>query len=236
LRRKLGKMKAVQKHFKITLKRLFCGGIDMRGVGNGKRRKRALRHISSQEYDEIYKNVRGLVMAGAIKAAGDNRRIDIEDLAQPTFLKIRRAAELYQPRKGPFKGYILSLIGNSSRLEAKRERRMRRGERSINACRKNEEKNLLLISAVNQRAEDPAEEADKRALMEELRRALKKVLLNKTERRVTELFLKGLAVSEIAEKINKTRMAVYLSFETAVEKLRKEIHYRRWKNGFAKRA
>ncbi len=200
----------------------------MKGVGNGKRRKRALRRISSQEYDEIYQDVRGLVMAGAIKAAGDNRRIDIEDLAQPTFLKIRRAAELYRPEKGPFKGYILSIIGNSSRLEAKKERRMRRGERSMNACRKNEATNLLFISAVNQKAEDPAEEANKRALMEELRKALKKTLLNPTERQVLRLFRKGLPFKKIAEEVGLTRMAVYLSFETATVKLKKEIEFRRF--------
>jgi len=200
---------------------------------NRREKKKALQRVSSEEYDQIYHRIKRLVMAAAKKAAGDNKRIDIEDLAQPTFLRIRRAAELYRPEEGPFEAYILPLIGNSVRWEARKERAAMKGKKSFNACRIGGEKNLLFAFSVNPRALDPAEEADKKSKTEELKKAIAKAEFNPTERKVIELFLDGLKFAEIARQINKERMTVTYSFRTAVAKIIKIIMLERLKARYA---
>lgn len=194
------------------------------------RKKRARRIVSSDEFRKIELGIRGLVKKTAKIEAGDNRRIDHDDLTQPALMRVWRGANLFDKKRGvKFSTYITPGIERIIRLAAKRERKALKMLRtSLHAHSPDEEENLFLLSLNNMAAPDPSMEADKKAKLEEIKKAMKSSKdLCPTERKVLRLFKRGLAMSEIAEQLETTRNAVYLAFGTAVRKIREEIKYRR---------
>ncbi len=137
-----------------------------------------------------------------------------EDVVQDAFLALWRGPEAYDPARGPFRTFLLSLVHHRAVDVVRREERLRR--------RTERAQNLEPVRGEDV-AEDVIEEAHLRVRREEVRQALEG--LPSEQRQVIELaYFGGSTQSQIAETLGIPIGTVKTRTLAAMRKLRRALH------------
>ncbi len=169
---------------------------------------RALTAGDRDPFDELYRRYSPAAYGLAYRLTG--QRVLAQDVVHDSFLALWRAPEAYDPARGPFRTFFLSLVHHRAVDTIRREERMRgRNERASN---------LEPLSGEDV-AEDVVDAADLSARRREVREALAE--LPPEQRTVLEMaYLDGRTQAEIAQELSIPLGTVKTRTFAAMKKLR----------------
>lgn len=159
-------------------------------------------------FDALYRRYSGTAYGLALRLTG--QRMLAQDVVHDAFMAIWRAPEAFDPARGAFRTFFLSLVHHRAVDVVRKEQRMRaRGERAAN----------LEPSAVEDPAEGVADRDYLRVRGEEVREALGS--LSDDQRRVLEMaYFDGMTQAEIAQRLEIPLGTVKTRTLAAMRKLR----------------
>jgi RNA polymerase sigma-70 factor (ECF subfamily) len=162
-------------------------------------------------FDELYRRYSSIAYGLAYRVTG--QRIIAQDVIQEAFLALWRAPEAFDPTRGAFRSFFLSLVHHRAVDAVRREERMRaRHERAANL--------EPLVS------EDPAESVADEDLVQRRRREVREALadLPAEQRHVLEMaYLDGMTQVRIAEELSVPLGTVKTRTFAALRKLRRAL-------------
>jgi RNA polymerase sigma-70 factor (ECF subfamily) len=145
-----------------------------------------LREHDLQALEELYDRHHQIALGLACKIVRD--RGTAEDIVQDAFLTLWRQPERFDPARGTARGWLLAIVHHRS---IDKLRRAKLANRTVE----------LTPNLIDERSEDPFEQAAGKIQSEQLRAALEQ--LPPDQRRAIELsFLHGRTHTEIAELMN----------------------------------
>lgn len=159
-------------------------------------------------FDELYHRYGGAAYGLAYRLIG--QQVLAQDVVHDAFLALWRAPEAFDPARGAFRTFFLSLVHHRAVDTIRKEQRLReRGERAAN----------LEPSAVEDPAEDVAQRDYLRVRREEVREALGS--LPHDQRQVLRMaYLGGMTQAQIAERLGIPLGTVKTRTLAAMRKLR----------------
>lgn len=187
----------------------------MRAMREGDREDRELhRRLSRGDvdaFDELYRRYAPSALGLAFRITG--QRALAQDVIQDAFLALWRAPEAYDPSRGPFRAFFLSLVHHRAVDVVRREDRLRkRTDRAAN----------LEAAAVEDVSEEVAERADLEIRRREVRAALAE--LPPDQRRVLEMaYFDGKTQARIAEELAIPLGTVKTRTLAALRRLRRAL-------------
>lgn len=169
---------------------------------------RRLLNGDRQAFDELYHRYGGAAYGLAYRLTG--QQVLAQDVVHDAFLALWRAPEAFDPARGAFRTFFLSLVHHRAVDTIRKEQRLReRGERAAN----------LEPSAVEDPAEDVAQRDYLRVRREEVREALGS--LPHDQRQVLRMaYLGGMTQAQIAERLGIPLGTVKTRTLAAMRKLR----------------
>jgi RNA polymerase sigma factor (sigma-70 family) len=169
-----------------------------RGLGGGDR----------DSFDELYRRYAPAAYGLAYRLTG--QQVLAQDVVHDSFLALWRAPEAYDPARGPFRTFFLSLVHHRAVDTIRREERMRR---------RNERASNLEPVTGEDVAEDVVEAAYLSVRRREVRQALS--MLPPDQRKVLEMaYLDGRTQAGIAEELGIPLGTVKTRTFAAMKKLR----------------
>ena len=169
---------------------------------------RALTGGDRGAFDELYRRYASAAYGLAYRLTG--QQILAQDVVHDSFLALWRAPEAYDPSRGRFRTFFLSLVHHRAVDTIRREERMRR--------RNERASNLEPVTG-----EDVAEDVVDRAYLSVRRREVREALttLPPDQRRVLEMaYFDGLTQARIAEDLGIPLGTVKTRTFAAMQKLR----------------
>jgi RNA polymerase sigma-70 factor (ECF subfamily) len=162
-------------------------------------------------FDELYRRYAPSALGLAFRITG--QRALAQDVIQDAFLALWRAPEAYDPSRGPFRAFFLSLVHHRAVDVVRREDRLRkRTDRAAN----------LEAAAVEDVSEEVAERADLEIRRREVRAALAE--LPPDQRRVLEMaYFDGKTQARIAEELAIPLGTVKTRTLAALRRLRRAL-------------
>ena len=162
-------------------------------------------------FDELYRRYAPAAYGLAFRVTA--KRVLTQDVVHDAFLALWRAPEAYDPARGPFRTFFLSLVHHRAVDIVRREERLRaRTERASN----------LEPVYDEDVAEEVVEEADLVGHRKEVREAL--ATLPPEQRQVLELaYFGGRTQAQIAEELGIPLGTVKTRTFAAMRKLRREL-------------
>ncbi len=172
---------------------------------------RRLREGDTEAFEALYHRYGAAAYGLALRLTGLPALA--QDVVQEAFLALWRAPEAYDPARGPFRTFFLSLVHHRAVDAVRREERLRhRADRAAN----------LEPSAGEDVGEAVAEEASLAARRREVREAL--AALPPEQRKVVELaYFGGLTQARIAEDLGIPLGTVKTRTLAALRKLRRAL-------------
>jgi RNA polymerase sigma-70 factor (ECF subfamily) len=172
---------------------------------------RRLRAGDRGAFEDLYRRYAPVAYGLAARVTGQPSLA--QDVVQDAFLAVWRAPEAYDPSRGPFRTFFLSLVHHRAVDTVRREERLRRrAERSLNPAPAEGE----------DVAEAIAEESWLRARREEVRRGLG--TLPEDQRKVVEMaYFGGYTQVQIADELGIPLGTVKTRTLAAMRKLRRVI-------------
>jgi RNA polymerase sigma-70 factor, ECF subfamily len=169
-------------------------------------RRVALRDRSA--FDEVYRRYVRQAYGVALRVTAQS--LIAQEVIQDAFLALWRAPEAFDPTRGTFRSFFLSLVHHRAVDAVRREERLRRRtERATN----------LELATSEDPAEDVVEDAYLRVRRKEVRDAL--LTLPAEQRRVLEMaYFEGMTQARIAEEIGIPLGTVKTRTLAAMRKLR----------------
>lgn len=159
-------------------------------------------------FDELYRRYGAAAYGLAYRLTG--QQILAQDVVHDSFLALWRAPEAYDPARGPFRTFFLSLVHHRAVDTIRREERMRR---------RNERASNLEPLTDEDVAEGVVEQASLSIRRDEVREAL--TTLPPDQRRVLEMaYFDGLTQAVIAERLGIPLGTVKTRTLAAMQKLR----------------
>ena len=169
---------------------------------------RALIAGDRDAFDELYRRYGAAAYGLAYRLTG--QQILAQDVVHDSFLALWRAPEAYDPGRGPFRTFFLSLVHHRAVDTIRREERMRR---------RNERASNLEPLVGEDVAEDVVDQAHLSIRRTEVREAL--TTLPPDQRRVLEMaYFDGLTQATIAERLGIPLGTVKTRTLAAMQKLR----------------
>jgi RNA polymerase sigma-70 factor, ECF subfamily len=161
-----------------------------------------------EAFDELYRRYAAAAYGLAYRLTG--QRLLAQDVVADSFLALWRAPEAYDPARGTFRTFFLSLVHHRAVDTIRREERMRR---------RNERASNLEPPAVEDVAEGVVDEAYLSVRRREVLTALD--TLPPDQRRVLEMaYFEGLTQAAIAERLGIPLGTVKTRTFAAIQKLR----------------
>jgi RNA polymerase sigma-70 factor, ECF subfamily len=159
-------------------------------------------------FDALYRRYSGTAYGLALRLTG--QQMLAQDVVHDAFMAMWRAPEAFDPSRGAFRTFFMSLVHHRAVDVIRKEQRMRaRSERAAN----------LEPSTVEDTAEGVAERDYLRVRSEEVREALG--TLSEDQRRVLEMaYFDGMTQAEIAERLEIPLGTVKTRTLAAMRKLR----------------
>jgi RNA polymerase sigma factor (sigma-70 family) len=161
-----------------------------------------------QAFDGIYRRYAGVAYGLAHRLTG--QQMLAQDVVHDAFMAIWRAPEAFDPARGTFRGFFLSLVHHRAVDMVRKEQRLReRGERAAN----------LEPLTVEDPAEDVADRDYLRLRSKEVREALGS--LSDDQRQVLQMaYFGGMTQAQIAERLDIPLGTVKTRTLAAMRKLR----------------
>lgn len=176
---------------------------------------RALTGGDRGAFDELYRRYAPAAYGLAVRLTG--QQILGQDVVHDSFLALWRAPEAYDPARGPFRTFFLSLVHHRAVDTIRREERMRR---------RNERASNLEPLAGEDVAEDVVDRAHLSIRRREVREAL--TTLPPDQRKVLEMaYFEGLTQATIAERLGIPLGTVKTRTLAAMQKLRARLSQER---------
>jgi RNA polymerase sigma-70 factor (ECF subfamily) len=175
---------------------------------------RRLLEADRSAFEELYRRYGAPAYGLALRVTGQGTLA--QDVVHDAFLALWRAPEAYDPARGPFRTFFLSLVHHRAVDTVRREERLRRRtERALNPG-----------EAVDEDvAEDVVEEAWLAVRREEVRRAL--TTLPPEQKDVLEMaYFRGYTQARIAEELGIPLGTVKTRTLAAMRKLRRTLQER----------
>ncbi len=173
---------------------------------------RRLRSGDRQAFEELYRKYSPAAHGLALRVTGQEALA--QEVVHDAFLAIWRAPEAFDPARGAFRTFFLSLVHHRAVDTVRREDRLRkRTERASNL--------------EDVRGEDVAEDVVEGAFMAERRREVREALetLPPDQRRVLEMaYFEGLTQARIAEELAIPVGTVKTRTLAAMRKLRRALY------------
>jgi RNA polymerase sigma-70 factor (ECF subfamily) len=172
---------------------------------------RALTGGDRSAFDELYRRYAAAAYGLALRLTG--QQILAQDVVHDSFLALWRAPEAYDPARGPFRTFFLSLVHHRAVDTIRREERMRR--------RNERASNLELLAG-----EDVAEDVVDRAYLSIRRKEVREALttLPPDQRKVLEMaYFEGSTQATIAEQLGIPLGTVKTRTLAAMQKLRARL-------------
>jgi RNA polymerase sigma-70 factor (ECF subfamily) len=159
-------------------------------------------------FDELYRRYSAAAYGLAVRLTGQQALA--QEVVHDSFLALWRAPEAYDPSRGPFRTFFLSLVHHRAVDTIRREERMRR---------RNERASNLEPVVGEDVAEDVVDEAYLSIRRQEVREAL--TTLPPDQRKVLEMaYFDGLTQAVIAERLGIPLGTVKTRTLAAMQKLR----------------
>jgi RNA polymerase sigma-70 factor (ECF subfamily) len=168
---------------------------------------RLLTRRDREAFDELYRRYSAAAYGLAFRVTG--RSALAQDVVHDAFLALWRAPEAFDPARGTFRGYFLSLVHHRSVDTVRREERARQRHERVNP--------------VTDVGEDVAEEVVQEAWLADRRSKVLEALesLSAEQRQVLELaYFRGYTQSRIAEETGVPLGTVKTRTLAAMRKLR----------------
>jgi RNA polymerase sigma-70 factor, ECF subfamily len=162
-------------------------------------------------FDELYRRYAGSAYGLAFRVTG--QQLLAQDVVHDAFLALWRAPEAYDPARGAFRTFFLSLVHHRAVDTVRREERLRR--------RTERASNLEPV-----RDEDVAEDVVEESFLSERRKGVREALLTlpAEQRQVVELaYFGGLTQAVIAERLGIPIGTVKTRTLAAMRKLRRQL-------------
>lgn len=173
---------------------------------------RRLQHRDRDAFEELYRRYAGPSYGLALRVTGQPALA--QEVLQDAFLALWRAPEAFDPARGAFRTFFLSLVHHRAVDTVRREERLRRRtERALNPAE------IL--------GEDVAEGAIDEAFLAQRRREVREALrtLSADQREVLELaYFGGLTQVRIAERLGIPVGTVKTRTLAAMRKLRRVLY------------
>jgi RNA polymerase sigma factor (sigma-70 family) len=160
-------------------------------------------------FDQLYRRYAGSAYGLAYRVTG--QQLLAQDVVHDAFLALWRAPEAYDPARGAFRTFFLSLVHHRAVDTVRREERLRR--------RTERASNLEPV-----RGEDVAEDVVEESFLSERRKGVREALLTlpAEQRQVVELaYFGGLTQAVIAERLGIPIGTVKTRTLAAMRKLRR---------------
>lgn len=162
-------------------------------------------------FDELYRRYAGAAYGLALRLV--RQELLAQDVVHDAFMALWRAPEAYDPARGPFRTFFLSLVHHRAVDTIRREERLRaRTERAAN------------LEPVT--GEDVAEAVTEDAYLDVRRREVREALsgLSQDQRQVLEMaYFGGMTQTRIAEELQIPLGTVKTRTLAAMRKLRKVL-------------
>jgi RNA polymerase sigma factor (sigma-70 family) len=195
------------------------------------------RHVSSERFGGFFNKNKGLIKHVVYQEIAKDERLDPDELFSEGLIAMHRGLELYDPNKGCKETtYCMDWIRSKIARCAQNIRKRWSKESDILDSPLERSGDTFVSHLKDNKADDPVDLSDKLAIIAELKKAIASKLLNPTEKQVIRFFFKGFNFREISELMDITRHGAYLSYRSAIEKIRREIRFRRLKDEFRKKA
>jgi RNA polymerase sigma-70 factor, ECF subfamily len=162
-------------------------------------------------FEELYRRYASTAHGLAFRVTG--QRILAQDVVHDAFLALWRAPEAYDPARGSFRTFFLSLVHHRAVDTVRREERLRK--------RQDRASNLVPLVG-----EDVAEGAIERSWLEDRRREVREALgtLPPDQRRVIDMaYFDGRTQAEIADELGIPLGTVKTRTFAAMNKLRRAL-------------
>jgi RNA polymerase sigma-70 factor (ECF subfamily) len=162
-------------------------------------------------FDQLYRRYAGSAYGLAFRVTG--QQLLAQDVVHDAFLALWRAPEAYDPARGAFRTFFLSLVHHRAVDTVRREERLRR--------RTERASNLEPV-----RGEDVAEDVVEESFLSERRKGVREALLTlpPEQRQVVELaYFGGLTQAVIAERLGIPIGTVKTRTLAAMRKLRRRL-------------
>ncbi len=168
-----------------------------------------LREGDADAFEELYRRYAPAAYGLSLRVTG--QELLAQEVVHDAFLAIWRAPEAFDPARGTFRGFFLSLVHHRAVDTVRREERLRRRtERAMN----------LESPADEDVAEDVVEQAWLAVRRKEVREAL--LALPPDQRRVLEMaYFQGYTQADIAEELEIPLGTVKTRTLAAMQKLRR---------------